>query len=189
MPPSRAASLGNGPDQLHAERVTARNGRPEHPRGGSGSGVVVASDGLILTNSHVAGPAGSGARIAVTTADGQDLSARLVGDDPNTDLALSCTRSTARRRRAGIAVCWAEMPMKARRTRPCRTSSASTKLAVLAATAKQMPCAPMITAVLMPTTSPREEASGPPELPGLSAASVWIKRLRTHPAQKFLLIG
>ena len=29
-------------------------------------------------------------------------------------------------------------------------------------------------AVLMPITSPREETSGPPELPGLSAASVWI---------------
>ena len=32
----------------------------------------------------------------------------------------------------------------------------------------------MITAVLMPITSPREDTSGPPELPGLSAASVWI---------------
>ena len=30
------------------------------------------------------------------------------------------------------------------------------------------------TAVLMPTTRPRESASAPPELPGLSAASVWI---------------
>jgi len=44
-------------------------------RGGSGSGVVVAPDGLILTNSHVADAAGSGSRIEVTTADGQDLRA------------------------------------------------------------------------------------------------------------------
>jgi S1-C subfamily serine protease len=64
------------------------DGRRSGNRSGSGSGVVVAPDGLILTNSHVAGSAAAGGRIAVTTADGGDLQARLVGDDPDTDLAL-----------------------------------------------------------------------------------------------------
>jgi hypothetical protein len=43
---------------------------------------------------------------------------------------------------------------------------------VLEATAKQIPCAPAMIAVLMPMTSPADDTSGPPELPGLRAASV-----------------
>src|SRR5512134_2624502 len=49
-----------------------------------------------------------------------------------------------------------------------------TKTAVLLATAKQIRCAPLIMAVLMPITSPFVATSGPPELPGLRAASVWM---------------
>ncbi len=39
----------------------------------------------------------------------------------------------------------------------------------------------MMTAVLTPTTSPRDDTSGPPELPGLSAASVWITSSISRP--------
>ncbi|PLR24921.1 serine protease [Caulobacter zeae] len=52
---------------------------------GVGSGFVVAEGGIVLTNSHVVQGA---RRFVAVTAEGRSLTARCIGDDPDTDLAL-----------------------------------------------------------------------------------------------------
>lgn len=54
-------------------------------RGGAGSGVLIADDGLVLTNSHVVAGA---RRVGVGFTEGGLRGAEVVGDDPRTDLAL-----------------------------------------------------------------------------------------------------
>lgn len=61
----------------------ARRGLPELH--GSGSGLVIAPDGFILTNSHVVNSAD---RIEVRFADGPAMPAAMVGEDPHSDLAI-----------------------------------------------------------------------------------------------------
>jgi serine protease Do len=52
---------------------------------GLGSGVIVSSDGYILTNNHVVGHADE---IHVTLLDKREFTAKVIGKDPKTDLAL-----------------------------------------------------------------------------------------------------
>ncbi|HET7115999.1 MAG TPA: trypsin-like peptidase domain-containing protein [Hanamia sp.] len=55
------------------------------PATGSGSGVTISADGYIATNNHVIANASS---ITVIYPDRREFSAKLIGSDPNTDLAL-----------------------------------------------------------------------------------------------------
>jgi putative serine protease PepD len=55
---------------------------------GSGSGIILSSDGQILTNNHVVELAGDGGSLRVTFNDGSQTDAKVLGTDPLTDTAL-----------------------------------------------------------------------------------------------------
>ncbi|MGN6723323.1 MAG: S1C family serine protease [Marmoricola sp.] len=55
---------------------------------GSGSGIVLSDDGMILTNNHVVVVAGQGGSISVSMNNGRVYQAKLIGTDPVTDSAV-----------------------------------------------------------------------------------------------------
>lgn len=101
---TRAASMAT-PGVVHVKTVTVRNtpsnyqqhpleqlfgyrwGTPQQaqPRRASGSGVIISSDGFIVTNNHVIKEADE---IEVSLNNNKTYTAELIGSDPNTDLAL-----------------------------------------------------------------------------------------------------
>jgi len=59
--------------------------RQSQPRQASGSGVIISPDGYIVTNNHVVAKAD---KIDITLNDHRTFTAKVIGTDPNTDLAL-----------------------------------------------------------------------------------------------------
>jgi serine protease DegS len=84
----RSKSFFNDPvfQRFFGDRLSTK---PKVKRENSlGSGVIISSDGLIMTNNHVIQGA---LEIWVVLNDGRTLKAKIVGTDPDTDLALLST--------------------------------------------------------------------------------------------------
>jgi serine protease Do len=83
---SEDSAGGLGPMDMMEEFFGGRGGRRLRvPRAASGSGVILTPDGYIVTNNHVVDNA---EKIQVVLSDRRKVEAKVIGRDPNTDLAL-----------------------------------------------------------------------------------------------------
>jgi serine protease Do len=79
-------------DLSDAEETVIRVARQATPavvavgrRGGSGSGVIIRNDGVVITNAHVVGDA---SEVEIGLADGRRIAGRVLGGDPSVDIAV-----------------------------------------------------------------------------------------------------
>lgn len=79
-----SASNKINPSLVNIE-ITKKGKTKAGVNGGSGSGFIFTNDGLIITNSHVIHNASD---ISVTLFDGSEASGYLIGDDPDSDIAV-----------------------------------------------------------------------------------------------------
>lgn len=80
-----ANRVSNAVVHLKVQKPQASRRQTPQPGGGTGSGFIISSDGFVVTNSHVVNGAD---RIEGMLQDGRTFSARVVGDDPATDIAV-----------------------------------------------------------------------------------------------------
>jgi serine protease Do len=84
-PSSSNQRSGGGMSDMFEQFFGGGGRRPAVPRAASGSGVILTADGYIVTNNHVVENAD---KIEVVLSNRRRVVAKVIGKDPNTDLAL-----------------------------------------------------------------------------------------------------